>query len=212
MEKPSGYTALLDASVLFPVFTSNLLLFLAERQLFRARWTKEIHEEWIDGRMDRYPNGNRQALEHRRDVMDAQFPEAIVTGYEGLIDELELPDPDDRHVVAAARAGEADVIVTNNSADNFAHFPAEILAPLGLFAQTADDFIADQVGVSAESEKMVAVSVVRHKKGMTRSRPTWKQYFAELERKLPQAFAEMNTPHFRTTISSVLSSGEWNYQ
>jgi hypothetical protein len=212
LEKPSGYTALLDASVLFPVFTSNLLLFLAERQLFRAKWTSKIHEEWIERRMERYPNGNREALESKRAVMDTQFPEALVTGYEALIDEVTLPDQDDQHVLAAARTCKADVIVTNNSANNFADFPAEILAPLGLFAQTADDFIADQIGVSAESEKMVAISVVRHKKSLTRSRLTWKQYYAELEKKLPHAFAEMNTPHFKSMIASVLASGEWDYE
>jgi hypothetical protein len=209
LEKPSGYTVLLDASVLFPVFTSNLLLFLAERQLFRARWTAKIHEEWIDSRMERYPNGKREALERKRDVMDFQFPDALVTGYEGMIDQIDLPDPDDKHVLAAARSCKADVIVSNNSRNDFEDFPADILAPLGLFAQTADDFIADQVGVSAESGKMVAISIVRHKKSLTRSRPTWKQYFAELQTKLPHAFSEMNTSHFRRVIAEVISSGEW---
>ena len=59
--------------------------------------------------------------------METSFPDALVTDWESLIDAVHLPDPGDRHVVAAARAGRADVIVTDNVAD----FPPGALpAPL----------------------------------------------------------------------------------
>jgi predicted nucleic acid-binding protein len=45
-----------------------------------------------------------------RDAMDEQAQDAVVT--EDLIDSLRLPDPEDRHVLAAAIVGQADVIVT----------------------------------------------------------------------------------------------------
>jgi predicted nucleic acid-binding protein len=207
LEKPSGYTVLLDSSVLFPVFISNLLLFLAERQLFKVRWTARIHGEWVNRRLDRYPDSDRAALERKRTVMDREFEEALVSGFEALIDEIDLPDPDDQHVLAAARACKADVIVTDNIDD----FPAAVLSPLNLFAQRADDFIADQVGVSAESTDMVAVAVVRHKKSLTKSRLTWKRYFEEVRKKLPHTYAEFNSHNFHTAVANAITSGAWHY-
>ena len=71
--------------------------------------------------------------------MDSYFPDAIVTGYEMLAASLDLPDPDDRHVLAAAILGEADVIVTANLRD----FPANYLAPHAIATQHPDTFITD---------------------------------------------------------------------
>ncbi|MFA7336183.1 MAG: PIN domain-containing protein [Candidatus Obscuribacterales bacterium] len=207
MEKPSGYTALLDSSVLFPIFGSNLLLFMADSQIFKVKWSKDIHVEWIDSRMKRYPDGDRAALERKQERMDKEFAEAMVSGYEPLIESLSLVDLNDRHVLAAAIKCRADVIVT----ENIRHFPSAVLEPLGLFSQTADDFIADQIGLTPESEKMVAIAVVRHKKSMTRSRLSWQRYFEELAKRLPQSFAEFNQLHFRETVAMVLVSGEWRY-
>ncbi len=56
--------------------------------------------------------------------MEIAFPDALVTDWESLLDAVQLPDPGDRHVVAAARAGRADVIVTDNVAGSLpAHYP-----------------------------------------------------------------------------------------
>ena len=70
--------------------------------------------------------------------MATAFPDALVTGWEPLAETVQLPDPDDRHVVAAARAGRADVIVTDNLAD----FPPAAL-PAPLVRQSMDDFLLD---------------------------------------------------------------------
>lgn len=55
--------------------------------------------------------------------MDRHFPDALVVGFEPLIDGISLPDPRDRHVLAATIKGQADVIVTQNLKD----FPQEQL-------------------------------------------------------------------------------------
>jgi transposase InsO family protein len=75
--------------------------------------------------------------------MDKAVPDCLVTGYEGLIESLELPDPDDRHVVAAAIRCGAQIIVTNNLKD----FPSEVLDQYGIEAQYPDEFLEYQFGL-----------------------------------------------------------------
>ena len=60
-----------------------------------------------------------------------------VTGHENLIGQLDLPDPDDRHVLAAGIHADAQVIVTHN----LRALPSEQLAHWGVEAQNSDDFL-----------------------------------------------------------------------
>lgn len=132
------FTALFDACVLYPASLSNLLMHLAMSDLFRARWTEKIHDEWIEALLAKRPHLERAKLERRRELMNRNAQGCLVTGYEALIEGLELPDPDDRHVLAAALRTRAHVIVTYNTKD----FPDAVLHPLGLEAQHPDLFLA----------------------------------------------------------------------
>lgn len=116
---------------------------LARTDLFKAYWTDHIHEEWI-GALARAGKHKREALERTRDLMDENVRDAKVTGYEPLIGTLELPDPDDRHVLAAAIRCNADAIVTFNLRD----FPEEALEPYGVDALHPDDFIYYQIDMA----------------------------------------------------------------
>jgi hypothetical protein len=69
--------------------------------------------------------------------MDHALPDACVSGYERLVPAIELPDPDDRHVVAAAIRAKAQVIVTFNEKD----FPAAVLEEIDLATQHPDTFL-----------------------------------------------------------------------
>jgi predicted nucleic acid-binding protein len=132
------YTALLDACVLYPAPLRDLLLRLAQTELFRARWTERIHEEWMFALLEQRPDIGRPQLERTRRLMDASVPDCLVSGYEMLVESIALPDPEDRHVLAAATLCKAGVIVTYNLRD----FPAESLAPFGIAAQHPDEFIS----------------------------------------------------------------------
>jgi len=136
--------AFLDASVLYPASLRNLLMGLTVNGLFQARWSAHVHEEWIRAlRRDR-PDIPLERLKRVRALMDREAEDSLVTGYEGLIMGLNLPDPDDRHVLAAAIVGRANVIVTRNLRD----FPAEILATYGIAAQHPDEFVRHLIDVS----------------------------------------------------------------
>ena len=83
------------------------------------------------------PNLSRDRLERTRSLMDGSVRDCLVTDYADLVDSLILPDPGDRHVLAAAIRSGADVIVTYNLRD----FPANALIPYRLAAMLPDELI-----------------------------------------------------------------------
>lgn len=133
----SHFVAVFDACVLYRESLRNLLVRLALTGLFRARWTERIHDEWIAALLRRRPDLQREALQRTRELLNSAVPDALVTGYGGLETNLRLPDPDDRHVLAAAIFCRAGTIVTYNLKD----FPDDVLAPLGFTAQHPDQFV-----------------------------------------------------------------------
>jgi len=140
----SSYTALFDASVLYPAVTRDILLQLAITDLFRAKWTADIHDEWMRSLCRDRPTINPAALNRTRTLMDSSVRDCIVTGYQPLISSLSLPDPNDRHVLAAAIVGRCDVIVTRNLPD----FPETALTPFGIDAQHPDEFLTNHLNLA----------------------------------------------------------------
>jgi len=131
--------AVYDACVLYPFHLRNVLIQCAFDGLVEARWTDEIHDEWMRNLAANTPSLPIERLIATRNRMKAVLPDADVTNYRPLVADLELPDPGDRHVLAAAIAGKASVIVTWN----VKHFPAPELRPYGLASQSPDDFLTD---------------------------------------------------------------------
>ena len=124
MAGSARYTAVLDACVLYPMLLRDLLLSLAHADLYSAKWTGHIRDEWVRAKLRDCPDRERQIIS-AAETMEAAISDCMVTGYEHLIGGLKLPDPDDRHVLAAAIAGHADAIVTLNEKD----FPKESSTP-----------------------------------------------------------------------------------
>lgn len=137
------YTAVLDACVLYPAPLRDLLITLAVEGLYGARWTAQIHEEWIRNLSAQRPDLDKQKLLHTAGLMNGAVEDAMVERYEYLIPTLELPDPDDRHVLAAAIVGHADAIVTFNLKD----FPDETLSQHMIEVMHPDDFLVAQYGL-----------------------------------------------------------------
>lgn len=131
--------AVLDACVLYPAPIRDLLMQLAKQDAFQARWSDDIHAEWITSLLADRDDLTPNQLARTRALMDQHVPDALVTGHVDLLPSLTLPDPNDRHVLAAAIVGGATVIVTFNLKD----FPAGELAPYECRAVHPDDFLLE---------------------------------------------------------------------
>ncbi len=133
--------ALLDACVLVPMCLCDTLLRLAkEPAMYRPVWSDAIIEE-IGNTLEQKLGLTSEQSSRRIGQMSRAFPDAIIQPRESLHETLTgIPDPDDRHVLAAAIAGRANVVVTNN----LRHFPQEYLAQFGILRQSADEFLMTQ--------------------------------------------------------------------
>ena len=112
-----AFLALYDACVLYPAPVRDLLLEVAHADLVGARWTSKIEEEWVSNLLKQRNDIPPPVLERTVELMRQAVPDALVRHYEPFIPSLELPDPDDRHVLAAAIKCGAQVIVTFNIKD-----------------------------------------------------------------------------------------------
>jgi predicted nucleic acid-binding protein len=133
----TALTAILDACVLYPAPLRDFLLHLACSGMFRARWSEQIHDEWIRNLLKNRQDLTAEQLLRTRELMNKAVPDCLVTGHLDKAKPLVLPDADDTHVLAAAICSRAQVIVTFNGKD----FPKDVLDPYGIVAQHPDDFV-----------------------------------------------------------------------
>jgi DNA-binding transcriptional ArsR family regulator len=138
------FVVLYDACVLHPAPLRDLLVRLGLTGLVQAKWTEQILEECFRSIAQRHPDLTPQRLERSRRLLSEAIPDCQVTGYEALVEGLTgLPDPDDRHVVAAAIRCGAQAIVTFNLKD----FPQTTLARYAIEAQHPDDFVLSLINL-----------------------------------------------------------------
>jgi predicted nucleic acid-binding protein len=168
--------ALYDANVLYPAPIRDLLIRLARAGVVSARWSDQIHDEWMRSLLRNRPDLNPEKLRRTRELMDAAVPGALVQGYERHVERLRLPDPDDRHVLAAAIEAEADVIVTFNAKD----FPRAIVSVHGIDVRRPDAFVLELL---AGDELEAVYAAVRAHRSELRNPPfTVDQYLESLAR------------------------------
>lgn len=135
------FVVIYDANVLYPNTLRDLLIRVAQAGLVQAKWTHQILDETFDNLRKNRPELSVDALKRTRELMICAVRDCLVTGYEPLIEPLDLPDLDDRHVLAAAIRSRAQVIVTENLRD----FPSSVLSAWDIEAKSPDDFILDQI-------------------------------------------------------------------
>lgn len=156
-----AHTAILDACVLYPFTLRDFFVSLAGTGLYRAKWTEAIQNEWIRSVLENRPDLSADRFRRTAALMADAVPDAMVAGYEYLIESIELPDPNDRHVVAAAIHSRCDVIVTINLRD----FPPETMSTYGVQVQHPDIFAEHLMGIDAAK---VVASVKRQRERLAR--------------------------------------------
>ncbi len=173
MQNTMLLVAVLDACVLYPPSLRDLFMRLASALVYQPRWTEEIHEEWMRNVLKNRPQLTRAQLERTRRLMDGISDESLVTGYEDRVPTLTLPDPNDRHVLAAALAADAAVIVTFNLSD----FPKSALAPYGIQAMHPDKYLT---ALFEDAPELFLLAVHEHRAALTRPPKTAEAYLETL--------------------------------
>lgn len=152
------FTVILDTNVVYPVIIRDVLFWFAYYDLYTPKWSEHIFDEWEKVMKERGVSEEDARL--RISKANLAFPDALVQNYNGLIPHLELPDENDRHVLAAAIKANANLIVTNNIKD----FPLEYLQTFSLSAKTADDFLTDIIDLNQEQAVAAFKEMVLNRK------------------------------------------------
>lgn len=136
----SGPAVVLDACALVPIRLATTLLWLAEAGLFQPLWSEPILEE-VQRNLPKVGVTHEQASRRVAMMREAFGTEALIDDFDDLIDQMRC-DPKDRHVLAAAVRGGADMVVTFNLND----FPDEAGAPYGIGICHPDSFLVQVLG------------------------------------------------------------------
>lgn len=181
----TSFSVVYDACVLYPAPLRDLLMHLAMTDLYRAKWTQQIHAEWMRNVLANRPDLKPEQLARTRELMDRSVRDCLVEGYEYLIPGLALPDEDDRHVLAAAIRSRSSVIVTFNLKD----FPAEMLEEYEVEAQHPDEFIAHLIDLNPA---WVLAAVARHRASLKNPPKSREDYLdALLQQGLPETVSQL---------------------
>ena len=133
--------AVLDANVLYPASLRDLLLNIANQDLFEPHWSQRINEEWAINLLKNRPDLKRRQIDRTIKLMNLAFPSANVDSYKNLKLDLNLPDIDDLHVVKLAAKTRSQLIITSNIKD----FPKQVLNPIEMEAISPDKFITNLI-------------------------------------------------------------------
>lgn len=175
----------LDACVLYPAALRDFLLQLVEADVFKGHMTATILDECFRSVAMKRPDLNPSRLRVTREAIEDAFSDLLIFGHEPLIERLVLPDPDDRHVLAAAIHGGVPTILTFNLRD----FPAAALSLHGVVALHPDTFLAACVADAAES---IAEVVQKQAHGLRNPPTTVAQLLDRLvEQGLPNTVAAL---------------------
>jgi PIN domain-containing protein len=168
-------TAFLDANALYPAELRNLLMRLALAEAYRPLWSDRVQKEWTEALARDRADLPREKIERVRALMERHIPRATVEGYEVLVGRLALPDDGDRHVLAAAIKGDAEILVTAN----LKHFPAPALAPHGIEALHPDEFVLRLI---ERVPARVLAAARDHRQSLKNPPKSVEEYLAALER------------------------------
>jgi predicted nucleic acid-binding protein len=143
-----AFIVVYDANVLYPNTLRDLLIRIAQQpHLVQAKWTDQIMDETLRALQKNRPDITEEKAARLRELINGAVRDCLVTGYQPLIEALDLPDPDDRHVLAAAIKVNAQLIVTRNLKD----FPPKTLAQWDIRPKSPDNFVRDVMDFDSQA-------------------------------------------------------------
>lgn len=145
---------LIDACVLYPTVMREVLMGVAAQGLFEPLWSARILEEWARATA-RIGDGFGDVARGEIALLKARWPMAEITYAPEIEARLHLPDPDDTHVLAAAIAGKADILLTMNLKD----FPTRALSEQGVVRRDPDSLLREMFEEDPETVGQVAENV-----------------------------------------------------
>jgi len=185
----SPYPVVLDACVLYPSLLRDLLMHLGLTGLYQPKWSATIEDEWQRNLIKNRPELNSEQIKQTGKLMNKALPDAMVTGFETLVDSIKLPDVEDRQVVAAAIGSNAEIVVTFSLKD----FPQQNLNNFGIEAMHPDDFITDLFDLN---QALVLAAVNKQRRNMRKPPKSVEEYLDALLRQgLPQLVKELSKFH-----------------
>lgn len=161
-----GFIVVYDANVLYPNVLRDVLLRVGLETDYQPRWTQEILDEVFRKLTKNRPDLDEQKLQKTRRLMNEALPDACVSYPSKLLSSLTLPDPKDRHVLAAAISCHAELIITANLKD----FPTEVVGEYGISAIHPDDFLSDVFERSGLEMFHIVRSIAKSRKNCTTTR------------------------------------------
>ena len=171
---PAPFIVVIDTNALFPLTLRDTLLRAAALGFYQLRWSAEILDEMERNLVSTGTMSAKKATRLRAH-MERYFPEAMVTGYERLVDAMPN-DPKDRHVAAAAVQVGAQVIVTANLKDF-------VVLPDGIEAQSPDEFLCNLFDIDPDG----FVELLREQAGDLRRPPvSFRQLLVRLNLMVPE--------------------------
>lgn len=154
------FRVFLDTCVIFPQTLRDVLLTAAEHDLYFPLWSPDVLDD-----MERNLIAKRgltaQQTAHLREKMISAFPDSTVSGYQSLVASM-TNHQGDRHVLAVAVRGNAEVIVT----ENLRHFPTAACEPYEIRPCSVDDFLSDLLSVDHERICDVLRSIERDRRNL----------------------------------------------
>lgn len=194
-----SFSALLDACVLLPYQLCDLLLRLAEKQLYRPLWSEQILNEVERNLVTSFGKSRHQA-QRRVGHMRRAFPLADIEDYEDLTPVM-TNHPKDRHVLAAAIRGGAGTIVTANLKD----FPPAALYSYGIEAVHPDEFLQDQLDLDP---KRTLQSLIEQREAYTRPNLSIGDFYNTLRLTVPRFADEAESLESRNTAGVLQSEAD----
>lgn len=156
----SERSVVIDANIFVRTWLLDPVLSLADEAFLNPYWSSKIMEETYRALLEHRHHQDGSRLRRYLEVINRAYPKACVDGWESRISSIALPDPDDRHVVAAALVAKAAVIVTYNVGD----FPEEELSQFGIRAEHPDVLLSRMFDSASDEVSAIILRMVNSKK------------------------------------------------